>query len=464
MVYSVIQTTEEDKEKAIHELEKQFHLSTGQLKKIAQFLENEMKTGLNKQDDDSTSIPMLPSWITRHPTGQELGEYIGLDLSGSYIRVYLVSLHGQGRITTRQMKYTVKKAIKRGSISNLVEFMAECVESFLNFINKSYSKEFLSLGLCISFPLRQTAINNAYVLRWTKDFDITGGHNKNIVELLQTSFRRREMPVTVKAALNGASGCLLAHNYRSLDCLLACTVSTGTNAAYWEKISDIGKLNKDDDEREMIINTEWGSFGDTRSNAIPHTFYDVRVNRQSVNPGIHVYEKMVAGLYLGEIVRLILVDFLDRRLIFDGQYSTEMNKPYNFESSYVSAIDRDETTQLEDTQHLLEHVMNIPSTTITDRRMVKKICELVGKRAARLIAAGISSIITKRGALEVGLSISVEGIVYEHYSNFPDRVNNALRELYGDYVDRINIGITRDCNGIGAALAAMLASTSDKDQ
>ncbi|KAI9280685.1 hexokinase-domain-containing protein [Sporodiniella umbellata] len=377
-----------------------------------------MKIGLNKQSGgDDASIAMLPSWITRHPTGQELGEYLGLDLSGSYIRVYLVTLHGQGRITTRQMKYTVKKPIKQGSINKLVEFMAECVESFLNFINKSYSKDFLSLGLCIAFPLRQTAINNAVVLRWTKDFDIAGGQNKNIVELLQTAFRKREMPVIVKAAINGAS--------------------------YWEKTSDIGKLDPSEHGKEMIINTEWGSFGDSRSDTIPHTFYDVRVNRQSVNPGIHVYEKMVAGLYLGEIVRLVLVDFLDRRLIFDGQYSTEMNKAYNFESSYVSAIDRDETAQLEDTKHLLEQVMNIPSTTITDRRMVKKICELVGKRAARLIAAGISSIITKRRALEVGLSISVEGIVYEHYSNFPDRVNHALRELYGDYVDRINIGVSR---------------------
>ena len=191
----------------------------------------------------------------------------------------------------------------------------------------------------------------------------------------------------------------------------------------------------------MIINTEWGSFGDGRPEIIPHTFYDVRVNRQSVNSGAQMYEKMVAGLYLGEIVRLVIVDFIDRRLLFDSQYSAEMNKPYNFESSYVSAIDRDETSDLDDTKHLLEQVMNIPSTTITDRRIVKRICVLVGKRAARLIAAGMSAIINKRSVLEVGLSISVEGTVYEHYSNFPDHVTNALRELYGDYVDRINIGV-----------------------
>lgn len=193
---------------------------------------------------------------------------------------------------------------------------------------------------------------------------------------------------------------------------------------------------------EMIINTEWGSFGDTKSETIPHTFYDIRVNRQSVNPGVHVYEKMCAGLYLGEIVRLILVDFTDRRLLFDAQYSTELNKAYNFESTYMSAIERDETADLEDTKHLLENVMNLSSTSLTDRRLVKRICELVGRRAARLIAAGMSAIISKRNALEAGLSISVEGTIYEHYSNFPDRVNTALQELYGDNVERINIGVS----------------------
>lgn len=214
--------------------------------------------------------------------------------------------------------------------------------------------------------------------------------------------------------------------------------------AYWEKVRHVHKIQADPENpiEEMIINTEWGSFGDTKSETIPHTFYDIRVNRQSVNPGVHVYEKMCAGLYLGEIVRLILVDFTDRRLLFNAQYSTELNKAYNFESTYMSAIERDETPDLEDTKHLLENVMNLNSTSLTDRRLVKRICELVGRRAARLIAAGMSAIISKRNALEAGLSISVEGTIYEHYSNFPDRVNTALQELYGDNVERINIGVS----------------------
>ncbi|KAI7877075.1 hexokinase-domain-containing protein [Mucor mucedo] len=461
MIAANLVADDKAKKEAIQDLESKFDLSTDQLRKLSLLLQNEMKSGLKKCDIEC-NVPMLPSWIFSHPTGQEQGEYIGLDLSGSNIRVYLVTLHGQGRITTRQLKYAVRNNLKHGPIGNLIDFMAECVDSFLTFVNKGDSRNPLYMGLCIAFPLRQSAINNAYVLQWTKDFTITGADNKNIVELLQTALRKRDIPVIIKAAVNGAAGSLLAHSYRSLDTLLSCTVSSGTNAAYWEKLENVGKLKnkvQSEEKTEMIVTTEWGGFGDTKSETIPHTFYDIRVNRQSVNPGVHVFEKMVAGLYLGEIVRLILVDLTDRRLLFDAQYSAEMNTAYQFESTYMSAIESDETPELESTKHLLENVMNLESTTLTDRQMVKRICEMVGKRAARLIAAGMSAIISKRNALEVGLSISVEGTIYEFYPNFPDRVNTALQELYGENFERINIGITRDGNGIGAALAAMIATT-----
>ncbi|KAI9365895.1 hexokinase-domain-containing protein [Pilaira anomala] len=464
MISTSLFADDKTREAELRSLEKKFELHTNQLRTVSKLMLEEMKFGLTRCDE-KCNIRMLPSWVLRHPTGQEEGEYIGMDLSGSTLRIYLVTLHGHGHITTRQLKYSVKENLKKGPINNLINFMAESIDSFLTFVNKSDSRKPLQLGLCISFPLFQTALNNACVITWTKDYEITGANNKNLVELLQTALRSREIPVIVKAAVNGAAGCLLAHSYRSLDTLLSCTVSTGTNAAYWEKAIELSKIKDKfsaEPNMEMIVTTEWGGFGDTKSESIPHTFYDIRVNRQSVNPGVHVFEKMVAGLYLGEIVRLILVDFTDRRLLFDAQYSPEMNTPYNFESAYMSAIERDETPELDDTKHLLENVMNLSQTTLLDRKMVKRICEMVGKRAARLIAAAISAIIAKREALEQGLSISVEGTVYEFYPNFPNRVNTALQELYGNEFERINIGITRDGGGIGAALAAMIASTQPK--
>ncbi|GAB5587193.1 hypothetical protein Unana1_02093 [Umbelopsis nana] len=443
---------------AVRALVDEFYIPGDQLRKISSNLVKQMEEGLKRND---TCVPMLPSWIVSHPTGQETGEYLALDLSGTFIRIYLVTLHGQGRVTTRQQKYNIHDDIRKSNIQKIIDFLAECVDSFLTFIGKPHLDEPMVLGFVVSFPLHQTALNKASIIRWTKDFDVKGADGKDLAELLQVGLNKKQIPVAVKAILNGAVGLLLAHNYRSLDTLLACTVSRGTNAAYWEKVSDIPKLqgNPNADGDEMIINTEWGSFGDNHPEYLPRTMYDNKVNRESTNPGIHLLEKMVSGLYLGEIVRNILLDLLDRRLIFDAQYSIDMNLPYNFESSYMSAIESDDSPDLEDTQHILETIMNIQSTTLTDRQVTKKICALVGQRAARIIAAAMSAIIYKRDALETGLTISVEGTIYEHYPNFPNRVNEALRELFGEKVDRINIGITRDGNGIGAALAAMIAHT-----
>ncbi|CAO3654485.1 unnamed protein product [Mucor hiemalis] len=442
---------------AVEDLRQHFKLTTEELKQFRDDLRHEMDTGLKSE---GSNMAMLPSWIFKHPTGQETGEYLGLELSGSNIRIYLVNLHGGGRISTRQQKYVISEHLKKCNISEMIEFLVESVDSFLSFVGKYDIQKPLALGFVLSFPLEQKAINKAVVIQWTKDFEITGAEGKNIAELLQIGFRRRHININVEAVVNGAVGCLLAHSYRSLDTLVACTISTGTNAAYWEKMEAVQKnknLMPPNADGDIIINTEWGSFADNNTALLPRTFYDNRVNRQSVNPGVHVFEKMVSGLYLGEIARIIMVDFLDRRLLFDGQYTNELNTPYLFEASYMSAIGADDTTDLEATKHILESIMNLPSTTLSDRQITRTICELVSQRAARLVAAAMSAIIDKRNALEEGLTISMEGAVYEHFPNFPRRVNDALRAIYGDSVDHINIGITRDGNGIGAALAAMLA-------
>ncbi|KAI9272575.1 hypothetical protein BY458DRAFT_508657 [Sporodiniella umbellata] len=449
----------DDQNAAIEDLKSHFSLSTEQLTEFRNDLIYEMKTGLASKE---SNLSMLPSWVFRHPTGQETGEYLGLEISGSNVRIYLVNLHGQGRISTRQQKYVIHEHLKKGSIGVMIDFLVECVESFLNFVGKYEIEQPLALGFTLAFPLEQKALNKAVVLQWTKDFEVTGADGKNLAELLQTGFQRRHIKVNVEAVVNGAVGCLLAHSYRSLDTLLACTISTGTNAAYWEKTGELDKAAMPPNgDGEMIVNTEWGSFGDHHLACLPRTFYDNRVNRQSMNPGVHVFEKMVSGLYLGEIVRLILVDFLDRRLIFDGQYTAELNTPYFFESSYISAIESDDSPELEATQHILESIMNLPTTCLHDRRLVKMIGDIVSRRAAFLVGAAISAIIEKREALDQGLTISMEGSVYEHFPNFPRRVNEVLQTLYGERVAHINIGITRDGHGIGAALAAMIAITQE---
>ena len=45
-------------------------------------------------------------------------------------------------------------------------------------------------------------------------------------------------------------------------------------------------------------------------------FPSIKVDDNSINPGQHVYEKMISGMYMGELIRQVLVDLMKDDLIF----------------------------------------------------------------------------------------------------------------------------------------------------
>ncbi|KAI9591236.1 hypothetical protein BDF19DRAFT_426468 [Syncephalis fuscata] len=178
----------------------------------------------------------------------------------------------------------------------------------------------------------------------------------------------------------------------------------------------------------MIVNTEWGAF-DAERKVLPLTRFDARLDRMTQNPFNQLFEKMVSGMYLGEIVRLILLDLTDRRLLFDGG---------------------DTTTNLEGTRRVLEDVMGMPngSTTHVDRYFVREMCKLVGVRAARL-------------GPDAKVAVGIDGSLFEYYPHFDERIMTAMHEILGaDQIqDKVSLALAKDGSGVGAALAAMLAAS-----
>lgn len=53
---------------------------------------------------------------------------------------------------------------------------------------------------------------------------------------------------------------------------------------------------------EMIINIEWGAF-DNEKRVLPITKFDKRLDEATENVGCQIFEKMISGLYLGELTR-----------------------------------------------------------------------------------------------------------------------------------------------------------------
>lgn len=57
-------------------------------------------------------------------------------------------------------------------------------------------------------------------------------------------------------------------------------------------------------------------------------------------PLIYRFEKMTSGMYLGEIVRQILIDLTKRGLLFRGRITERLKTKGIFETKFLSQIER----------------------------------------------------------------------------------------------------------------------------
>lgn len=124
----------------------------------------------------------------------------------------------------------------------------------------------------------------------------------------------------------------------------------------------------------MCINMEWGAFGDDGSLGMFSTCFDASVDQASINPGkqrygwgpgsggehwpalvnraggppLHAgmrapsyrFEKMISGMYLGEIVRHILLHLTSLGVLFRGQKTQCLQTRDIFKTKFLSEIER----------------------------------------------------------------------------------------------------------------------------
>lgn len=215
-------------------------------------------------------------------------------------------------------------------------------------------------------------------------------------------------------------------------------------------------------------------------------------------------------MYLGEITRNVLVDLIDNRLLFRGQSSHKLDTPWEFLTEYMSVIEEDSTSDLEDVRRILEdglglgqvesletHLVAVaetsdpnsrgellrePATTLSDRQVVKLIIELVGKRSARLAAAALGGILEhtmgytwarNEAERQGGVDIGVDGSLYGFYPGYESDLVRGLEELFvlepemsflfakdgdsGGFLEKIRLGRSLDGSSVGAALGVALA-------
>ncbi|ERT00089.1 hypothetical protein HMPREF1624_03458 [Sporothrix schenckii ATCC 58251] len=476
---------------------------------VKEFL-RQIDEGLEKS---GTSMSQIPTYVTAVPNGTEKGLYLAVDLGGTNLRVCSVRLNGDNSFSLTYSKAAVPKELMVAKTAKeLFRFIAQHIDSFIkehhydHYEHHVRRRETMSnpegyrdehifrLGFTFSFPVEQVGINKGFLIRWTKGFDIPDAIGKDVCALLQEEIDLLHLPVKVAALVNDTVGTLMARSYTSpgkTGALLGAIFGTGTNGAYIEKLSKIKKKLEgeyDESTGEMVLNTEWGSF-DNQLNVLPNTTFDIKLDSESVNPGIQMFEKRVSGMFLGEILRIVLVSLLQDKSVqlFHDDNSNHNDwkstttiapdsgifKKWGLDSAIMSVAALDNTPDLGTLRQELDAQLDVYSPSMEDAQAVKAIADAIGRRAARLSAVAVGGIVLQSGLLAdptyggEPIDIGVDGSLVEHYPHFRTMIYDALKVIDGigeKGAERIRIGIAKDGSGVGAALIALVAASMEKKQ
>jgi len=237
-------------------------------------------------------------------------------------------------------------------------------------------------------------------------------------------------------------------------CRIGLILGTGTNACYLEDIKNIETLKQEDfpGQEHMVINTEWGAFGDNGELNFIKTKWDENVDEMSVNPGKQIYEKMISGMYMGELIRQVLVDLMKDDLIFVGADRERLLERGSFFTRYASEIESDPVGEYTRCRQALEELgMDPDEVSDDDCSALRYVCEAVSRRASMMASAGITALLKKMDYKDV--VIAIDGSLFRFHPHFKNVMQSRISQLMGiNY--KFDLLLSEDGSGRGAALVA----------
>ncbi|KAJ5990518.1 hypothetical protein N7499_011066 [Penicillium canescens] len=440
----------------------------------------------------------LPTPVTQLPTGQETGRYLAIDVGGSNLRVAFIELLGEAvdsdvRPTdaTERSRDTIRKAqrqrvkrtlerawpiqehLKMDKAEDLFSWIGDCIaevvaESLSSDATKKDIPAELDMGITFSFPIMQESLAEATLMPMGKGFAISSNlnlgnilldgyekHTKRPDDDDEPSSKRRKLfalpKLKIQAITNDTVATLasLAYKVKSLPnsrVAMGIIVGTGCNATIPMKLDALHESKAksvntmEPSAVETIVNTEW-----TISGAAPPlselnvtTKWDIELDRACARPGFQPFEYMTGGRYIGELIRLILFDYLTTIAnLSKRSLPANLVQEYALTTSYIS----DTVAKARSDPDLAKALnQSLPPPESSDWRWdsrtagaFRKIARTVQRRSAGLIASAV-----------VGLLACAREIELKEDSNSNTPENAASPQSNGEVVTPDIVAATPD--------------------
>ena len=404
---------------------------------ISTFL-SEMEKGLK---GEPSSLMMIPTYVGvngRIPQGAKAAV---LDAGGTNFRGGIVTI--PPAITDKQNQ---PMPGTKGEVDEETFYKA-----FASEVNRVKDKATVKkIGWCFSYPAEATPDLDAKLVHWTKNIQAPAILGQYVGKELLKRLGGGDI-----AIVNDTVATLLAakatEGDRSYSSYIGFILGTGTNAAYVEKNANITKLAGADPKGSMIINAESGGF-----NKIAQSAFDKAADQRTGNPGIHIFEKMIAGAYLGGIGLEIY-----KAAAKAGLFSAKA-------AAGIGGLGTLETMDFDNfcagfKKPGRDNVLDAIFADADDAKMAKRLGIPVFERAATLTAVHLAAFCIKSGEgadASSPVAINADGSTYYKTRAIPF-AETVKKELDDMLVRRRNIhyAITPqvdDAPMVGAGIAAML--------
>jgi hexokinase len=240
------------------------------------------------------SLAMLPTYLDIERRIPKDKPVIVMDAGGTNFRVATAKFKPNGTAVVKSRPVRPMPGIGKEVGKN--EFFGTMAGYVKGVLGKSRN-----VGFCFSYPIEMFPSRDGRALFFSKEIKAPEAAGQMIGQNLNLAISR--MGYAGKkhiVLLNDTVATLLAGRgspvSREYDSYIGFILGTGTNTSYVEQNRNIIKAKDIDRRKSQIVNIESGGFGKA-----PRGDIDLEFDAASVSPGVHVFEKMISGAYLGPL-------------------------------------------------------------------------------------------------------------------------------------------------------------------
>ena len=402
---------------------------------LAKFREN-MEKGLAGRAG-SSDCKMLPAYVTagrRPPLGRKV---LTLDAGGSNLRAALVSFAENGPVIEELRTRPVPGL---GAPISRKDFLYEVAQFAAPLAGRADR-----LGYCFSYQAEILPNGDGRVIKFSKEVAVEDGDGMLVCRELLDTLAAMGLPAPSSFALvNDTVAALLggcAAFTGDADGWLGLILGTGNNICYSASADHIHRPIPGWHEPSMVVNMESGVYS-----GFPQGTFDRELDAASMSPGEYGNEKMVGGVYQGEVLSRTLAGGAE---LFSDGFAERLAKVGGLTAADLSAFAMAPTAP---------GILADLCVTPEDRDAMDVLTDCLLERAARLVTVTLAGPMEAENMGKTApAQIVAEGSTFWKNAVLRQKIEASAAQFISGRLGRRCAFISAESpNLTGAALAALL--------